>query len=66
MVRNLSEVALTNEEAKKEFLAENGHLDVEKIVESVRCMYTLLEMVGTIQLEKVDQQYIEDTLKSIK
>lgn len=66
MVRNLSEVALTNEEAKKEFLAENGHLDVEKIVESARCMYTLLEMVGTIQLEKVDQQYIEDTLKSIK
>ena len=66
MVRNLSEVALTNEEAKKEFLAENGHLDVEKIVESARCMYTLLEMVGTIQLENVDQQYIEDTLKSIK
>ena len=66
MVRNLSEVALTNEEAKNEFLAENGHLDVEKIVESARCMYTLLEMVGTIQLENVDQQYIEDTLKSIK
>lgn len=66
MVRNLSEVALTNEEAKKEFLAENGHLDVDKIVESARCMYTLLEMVGTIQLENVDQQYIEDTLKSIK
>lgn len=66
MVRNLSEVALTNDEAKKEFLAENGHLDVEKIVESARCMYTLLEMVGTIHLEKVDQQYIEDTLKSIK
>ena len=66
MVRNLSEVALTNEEAKKEFLTENGHLDVEKIVESARCMYTLLEMVGTIQLEKVDQSYIESTLKSIK
>ena len=66
MVRNLSEVALTNEDAKKEFIGENGHLDMDKIVESARCMYTLLEMVGTIQLEKVDQQYIEDTLKSIK
>lgn len=66
MVRNLSEAALTNENAKKEFTAENGHLDVEKIVESARCMYTLLEMVGTIQLENVDQQYIEDTLKSIQ
>ena len=66
MVRNLSEAALTNEEAGKEFRSDNGHLDVDKIVESARCMYTLLEMVGTIQLEKVDQQYIEDTLKSIK
>lgn len=66
MVRNLSEVAINNEEAKKEYISENGRLNVEKIVESVRCMYTLLEMVGTIQLENVDQQYIEDTLKSIK
>ena len=66
MVRNLSEVALTNPEAKKEYVAKNGHLDVERIVESARCMYTLLEMVATLQLEKVDQQYIEDTLKSIK
>lgn len=66
MVRNLSEVAMSNEEAKKEYISENGRLNVEKIVESVRCMYTLLEMVGTIQLENVDQEYIEATLNSIK
>jgi len=65
MVRNLSEAVMKNEDAKKEYTLENGRLDVEKIVESARCMYTLLEMVGTIQLENVDQQYIEDTLKSI-
>lgn len=66
MVRNLSEVAMSNEEAKKEYLQENGRLDVDKIVESARCMYTMLEMVATLQIENVDQQYIEDTLKSIK
>ena len=66
MVSNLSEVAIKNEDARKEFIDENGRLNVDKIVESARCMYTLLEMVGTIQLENVDGQYIEDTLKSIK
>lgn len=65
MVRNLSEVAVSNPEAKKTFM-ENGHLNMDRIVESVRCMYTLLETVATIQLENVDADYIEDTIKSIK
>jgi hypothetical protein len=29
-------------------------------------MYALLEMVSALGIEKVDEQYIEDTLKSIK
>lgn len=66
MVHNVAEAAMKNEEFKKEYTLENGRLDMEKIVESARCMYTLLEMVGTIQLENVDRQYIEDTLKSIQ
>ena len=65
MVRNLSEIALKNPDAKKAFV-RGGHLDVESIVESVRCMYTLLEVVNTIQLEKVDSEYIENTIKSMK
>lgn len=66
MVRNLAEAVLGDENAKKEFILENGRLNMDKIVESARCMYTLLEMVSCTKLEKVDQQYIEDTLKSIK
>ena len=66
MVRNISEVAIKDESAKKEFVLENGRLDMDKIVESARCMYTLLEMVSTLKIENVDGQYIEDTLKSIK
>jgi hypothetical protein len=65
MVRNLSESALANDDARKHFTQENGRLDMDAIVESARCMYTLLEMVSTLQIEKVDAQYIEDTLKSI-
>lgn len=66
MVRNLSEAAIAHEELKNEYIQENGRLNMENIVESARCMYTLLEMVSAIGLEKVDQAYIEDTLKSIK
>jgi len=66
MVRNLSEAVMNHDEIKPEFTKANGGLDMEKIVESARCMYTLLEMVSTIGLENVDQAYIEDTLKSIK
>ena len=66
MVRNISESVIKNEEIKKEFTLENGRLDMNKIVESARCMYTLLEMVSTLKIENVDSQYIEDALKSIK
>lgn len=66
MVRNLSEAALKNEDAKGTLIDESGKLDMDAIVESARCMYALLETVSTIQLEKVDVKYIEETLKSIK
>lgn len=66
MVRNLSEAAVKNKDAKGSLIDENGKLNMDSIVESARCMYSLLETIGTIQLEKVDNKYIEDTLKSIK
>ena len=66
MVRSLSEVVVKNEDIKKEFTLENGRLDMDRIVESVRCMYGLLEMVSTLGLENVDEKYIDDTIKSIK
>lgn len=66
IVRNLSEAAIKNNDAKDTFLDSNGKLDMYSVVESARCMYTLLETISTLQLENVDSKYIEDTLKSIK
>lgn len=66
MVRNISESVIKNEEIKQEFTLENGRLDMDKIVESARCMYTLLEMVSTLKIENVDSEYIEEALKSIR
>ena len=65
MVHKISEAAVKNPNARKNFIQENGRLDMDSIVESARCMYTLLEMISTLQIEKVDEQYITDTLKSI-
>lgn len=65
MVRNVSEAAIKNPELRNQYGDGKGRLDMTKIVESVRCMYSLLEMVNTLKLEQVDAKYIEDTIKSI-
>lgn len=64
IVRNLSKSVLLHEDLRNEY-TEDNKLDMSKIIESARCMYTLLEMVGTLQLEDIDTEYIEETLKSI-
>ena len=66
MVINLGELAMTKEPLRKEFVLENGRLDVDKVVETVRCMYTVLETVSSLNLEKVDYKYIEETLNSMR
>ena len=62
MVRGLSKSAVTDEVLKESLLDESSHLNVEKIVDSVRCMYTVLEAVNTLRLERVDEAYIKKTL----
>lgn len=66
MVRKFSKAVLTNDKLKAEYLSESHKLDIGKILESVRCIYTLLETVSTIKLENVDAQYIKETIDSIK
>ncbi len=65
MVRNTSEAVIKDSNLRDEFIIEGGRLNMDKVVDSVRCMYTLLEMVSTLKIENVDAQYIEDTIKSI-
>lgn len=66
MVRNLTEASVRNHELRDQLVSENGRTDMDKVVESVRCMYTLLEMVMALRIEDVDAKYIQDTLDSIK
>lgn len=65
MVYNISKAALLNENMSS-YRDENGKLDMFKINENAKVMYTFLEMLNTTKLEKIDESYIRDVLKSLE
>ena len=65
MVTRLAKSALNDEVNRQRFVNENSRLDMFKITESVRCMYTMLEAVSTLKIENVDEKYIKNVLESI-
>ena len=64
MVYNASETVLKNESLRESF-SNNDKLDMDKIVESVNVMYTFLEMVNTLKIENVNEQYIMNVLNDM-
>lgn len=66
MVTAMSESVMKHEDLKNGFLNESGRLDVGKVVDSVRCIYTLMEAVSYLKIENVDEEYIKNTLASMK
>lgn len=63
MVKNLSTSALKNN-TLHEYYIDNG-LNMDKVVGTTRCMYTMLEMLNTMKIETIDEEYIDNFLKSI-
>ena len=52
----------------KQLLAEsstNGQIDYDKIMDKAGTMYTMLEMLNTTKLEKVDANYIRDIIDNL-
>ena len=43
-----------------------GHLDMDKIVDRTRLMYTFMEMLNTTRLDTIDESYIKDTIINLK
>lgn len=66
IVRNLAEAVIVSPVLRESYAVDHGRLDMDSIVESARCMYTLLEMVSTLRMEDVDAAYVEETIRSIK
>ena len=66
MTRNLSSSIITNESVLKEYTDEDtGTLDMGAVIESARVMYGFLETVNTLQLAKVDANYIQNILDNM-
>ena len=59
MVQNVAEQSMKSDSLKESYL-KNEKIDVEKIVESVRCIYGVLETVNTLRLENVNEEYIQN------
>lgn len=65
VVVNLTSSIIKDDTLKEQYLDENNKLDMGNIVEAATCIYTLMEFVNTLQLERVDSKYIEKALSTI-
>lgn len=65
MVNKLSMSLYKNDLVKNGYLSESGGIDIDAVMESVRCMYTFMEMLGTARIENIDENFIKETLESI-
>ena len=61
MVETLARKAMTDESYKNIYVNESK-LDIDKVVEDTTIIYTMLEMVNTTQMIKVDEKVIADYL----
>ena len=64
-VRNLSNSIMKDKSVMESYLIE-GEMDFASIMESCKIMYAWLETVNTLQLEKVNPEYIKNILDGIK
>lgn len=65
MVQSMSEAVLKSDILKKEFMNENS-LDMDLIVERVTTLYTFIETLNTIRAIDLNEEYIDDLIKSLK
>lgn len=65
MTRTLYKSIVVSESLREEYTGENGRMDMDSVIESSMCIYGFLETVNTLQLDRVDADYIEKILISM-
>lgn len=65
MARKLTESVTKDSDLRAIYLAESGRTDIASVIESTKVMYGFLEALRTLQLEKVDEEYIANVLKNM-
>lgn len=64
MVSAMCESVMRHEDSHAEFMTE-GHLNVEKIVDRTKLMYTFVEMLMTARIEKIDEAFLEQLISDM-
>ena len=66
MVREASESIIKDENLKKSFALEGGKINMGRIMNDTRIMYTVLEMANSMGVIDVDRDYVRGILDSFK
>ena len=64
MVEATCKSVLANKDMQEEFMTE-GHLDMNKIVDRTKLMYTFIEMLNTSRIAKVDASFLEGVISDL-
>jgi len=59
-------MGISKDTTLKDIYSESGKIDIAKVVKSCKCMYGFLEFVNTIQLDKVNVDYINKVVKDME
>ena len=65
MARRFSKSLIKDEKAVQTYLDESGTVDTELVVESAKVMYGFLETINTLNLDKVDENYIKNIIDNM-
>ena len=66
MVYTVTESVLKNDDLRENFSDNNDKLNMDKIIENVNVMYTFLEMINTLKIENINEEYINNVLEDMK
>ena len=65
MARKVSSNIVKDVDVREHYVLESGQLDVPMVMETAKVMYAFLETINTLQLEKVDEKYIQEVLEKM-
>ena len=65
LVRKFSESIIKNDSLKAVYLKENGKLNMGKILNDTKVMYTVVEMANTMGVIDADAAYVTEAIKGI-
>lgn len=62
IVHNVAESVTRNSKIRQQYIQESGSLDMNKVVNTTKIAYGLLEFLNTLELEKITPEYVKRVL----